>query len=147
MLNKARPGGYAGRKGSVMKWYEYTDQKNKQKVWWTQRDAKGVCWEIRHDLFSSVFKLYRCGLRVSEWGTLDNAMQAAEGSRNGKTKASVDEALERARKHSLEHPGVTVWVMDKKRQHAVISASEWVHKERILDGWREVAAFRNGEKC
>lgn len=61
-----------------MKWYEYKDRRTQQDVWWTQRDANGVCWEIRHAQGSSFFKLYRCGSYVSSWETLDDAMKAAK---------------------------------------------------------------------
>lgn len=60
-----------------MKWYEYRDRRTQQDVWWTQRDANGVCWEIRREPYSTAFKLYRCGDFVSPWGTLDEAMKAA----------------------------------------------------------------------
>lgn len=60
-----------------MKWYEYKDRRTLQDVWWTQRDANGVCWEVRHDPGSSTFKLYRCDSYVSSHGTLAEAMAAA----------------------------------------------------------------------
>lgn len=71
------PGGKSRQEDSFVKWYDYKDRRNKQDVWWTQRDANGVCWEIRHEPYSSTFKLYRCGSYVSSWGTLDEAMKAA----------------------------------------------------------------------
>ena len=61
-----------------MKWYEYRDRHTQQYVWWTQRDANGVCWEVRHEPGSSTFRLYRCDSYVSCHGTLTEAMEAAK---------------------------------------------------------------------
>jgi len=58
-------------------------------------------------------------------------------------KKSLDEAMERAKAESF---GGVIYVMDKPRQHAVTCKSEWVMKERILEGWRIVSVFKNGEK-
>ena len=61
-------------------------------------------------------------------------------------KKSLVEALERGRVFSLEHPDTVVWVMDARRQHAVISSVNWIVKQRLFEGWRIEAAFKNGEK-
>ena len=61
------------------------------------------------------------------------------------SKKSLTEAENRARQHSVEHPSITVRVMDKYRKHAVVCASEWVYNERILDGWHTVVTYRNGK--
>lgn len=34
----------------------------------------------------------------------------------------------------------------KPHQHAVICSHPMVYRERVLDGWHTVAAFRNGEE-
>lgn len=58
-------------------------------------------------------------------------------------KKSLNKAIERAKEESSD--GV-VYVMDKPKQHAVTCKSGWVKNERILEGWRVVAVFKNGEK-
>ena len=49
-------------------------------------------------------------------------------------------------KKSVEHPHNTVRVLDKSRKHAVVCASEWVYRERILDGWHVVTTYRAGKE-
>lgn len=61
-------------------------------------------------------------------------------------KKSVEEAKARAQKLSAEHPHNTVRVLDKPRKHAVVCASEWVYRERILDGWHTAAAYKAGKE-
>ncbi len=61
-------------------------------------------------------------------------------------KKSLEEAKVRAQQHSAEHPGVTVRVLDKIRQHSVVCASEWIYKERILDGWYTAATYKAGKE-
>ena len=61
-------------------------------------------------------------------------------------KKSIAEAMQRAQQQSAEHPGVIVRVMDKPRKHAIVTASEWVYKERILDGYVTVAVFKDGKE-
>lgn len=61
-------------------------------------------------------------------------------------KKSIAEAMQRAQQQSAEHPHNTVRVMDKPRKHAVVTASEWVYKERILDGYVTVAVFKDGKE-
>lgn len=41
---------------------------------------------------------------------------------------------------------ILIRVMDKPHQHAVICSHPKVYRERVLDGWHTVAAFRNGEE-
>ncbi|MDE6020812.1 MAG: hypothetical protein K2H01_07455 [Ruminococcus sp.] len=60
-------------------------------------------------------------------------------------KKSLQEAIERGRKASIESPELTVWVMDKKYQRSAVHTCEWVHDEKILDGWHDVIIFKNGE--
>lgn len=61
-------------------------------------------------------------------------------------KKSLQIAIEEARKHSLEFPNITVRVMDKPRKSAVVTASEWTYRERILDGWHTVVIFAGGQE-
>ena len=61
-------------------------------------------------------------------------------------KKSVEKATIRAKALSTENFGVPVRVMDKPRKHAVVTASEWVYCERILDGWHTVVTYRNGKE-
>lgn len=61
-------------------------------------------------------------------------------------KKSLEEAKIQAYRHSMLHPGTTVRVMDKPRKHAIVCASEWVYRERVLDGWHTVLTYRNGKE-
>lgn len=61
-------------------------------------------------------------------------------------KKSVYEAMERAKKHSEDFPTIRVWVMDKPRKHAVVCASDFVQRERIVEGWTVLAEFQNGKR-
>lgn len=61
-------------------------------------------------------------------------------------KKSVIEAMERERQRSAEFPGVTVRVMDRPKKHAVVTASDWVYRERTLAGWHTVATFKGGKE-
>lgn len=60
-------------------------------------------------------------------------------------KKSLKEATARAQRLSAEHPNNTVRVMDKPRNRAVVCASEWIYKERVLDGYVTVAVFKDGK--
>ena len=59
-------------------------------------------------------------------------------------KDSIVKAEQEALRLSLANPNITYYVMDKKRKQAVCSASEWVVRERILDGWYGVCRYKNG---
>lgn len=61
-------------------------------------------------------------------------------------KKSVYEAMEQAKKHSEDFPTIRVWVMDKPRKHAVVCASDFVQRERIVEGWTVLAEFQNGKR-
>jgi hypothetical protein len=61
-------------------------------------------------------------------------------------KKSVIEARQRALENSEVALGILIRVMDKPHQHAVICSHPMVYRERVLDGWHTVAAFRNGEE-
>lgn len=75
-------------------------------------------------------------------GSLD-ALTPKEASHHEK---SVIEARQRALENSEVAPGILIRVMDKPHQHAVICSHPKVYRERVLDGWHTVAAFRNGEE-
>ena len=62
------------------------------------------------------------------------------------SKKSLVEAHMRAKSLSFSNFGITVRVMDKRGCKAVITSSEWVYKERILEGWHTVTAYKNGEE-
>lgn len=61
-------------------------------------------------------------------------------------KKSLIEAMVEAEAHSKKFPEILVRVMDKKGKRALITASEWVYKERVLSGWFTVATYKNGER-
>lgn len=61
-------------------------------------------------------------------------------------KKSLQEAMKRAKDHSLSFPGLTVWVMDKKGKRAFITVSDWIYDMERRSGWLVVAAFKNGEE-
>ena len=53
-------------------------------------------------------------------------------------------AMEEAQTLSIEHPGHRYRVMLKPRRKAVVTGSDWVYRERILDGWRCYTSFLDG---
>ena len=57
-------------------------------------------------------------------------------------KKSLEEAIIQAYRHSMLYPGM----MDKPRKHAIVCASEWVYRARVLDGWHTVLTYRNGKE-
>ncbi|MGN0398843.1 MAG: hypothetical protein ACI4EO_01830 [Blautia sp.] len=61
-------------------------------------------------------------------------------------KKSLEEAMNRAKQMSVEHPDIAYAVMDKKRKRAVVTSCGFVLKERILEGWTMVAKFKNGKE-
>lgn len=60
-------------------------------------------------------------------------------------KKSLEEAKHIAQKVSREYPEIVIIVMDKKGQKATYTASEWIYRERILDGWHVVTKYKNGK--
>lgn len=60
-------------------------------------------------------------------------------------KKSLEEAKRIAQKVSREYPNEVIIVMDKKGKKATYTASEWIHRERILEGWHTVTKYKNGE--
>lgn len=60
-------------------------------------------------------------------------------------KKSLEEAKHIAQKVSREYPEMIIIVMDKKGKKATYTASEWIYRERILDGWHVVTKYKNGK--
>lgn len=60
-------------------------------------------------------------------------------------KKSLQAARTEAVETSKAHPGLTVRVMDKPRKTAVVTVSDWVYRERILDGWHTVEIYIDGK--
>lgn len=58
---------------------------------------------------------------------------------------SLLSAMERAQMDSLRHPEILYRVMYKKRCRAVYTASDWIYRERILDGWTTYCTFKAGK--
>lgn len=60
-------------------------------------------------------------------------------------KKSITEAREYAAQQSRLYPGLTFWVMDKLRKHAVVVGQDWIYRERVLEGWRCICKYRDGK--
>lgn len=60
-------------------------------------------------------------------------------------KKSLEEDKHIAQKVSREYPEMIIVVMDKKGKKATYTASEWIYRERILDGWHVVTKYKNGK--
>lgn len=60
-------------------------------------------------------------------------------------KKSLEEAKHIAQKVSREYPEMIIIAMDKKGKKATYTASEWIYRERILDGWHVVTKYKNGK--
>lgn len=60
-------------------------------------------------------------------------------------KKSTKEACTLAEQNSKAF-ATTVYVMEKKGKKSVVCMSEWVRKERTLEGWIVVAQYRNGKR-
>lgn len=61
-------------------------------------------------------------------------------------KKSIEEAKARAKQISLDYPDITVRVMDKPRQRAVVVGVDFMARERVLEGWRTVTTYKNGKE-
>ena len=59
---------------------------------------------------------------------------------------SLELALVEAQEHSKKFPDILVRVMDKKGKRAVVTASDWIYRERVLEGYYTKAEYRNGER-
>lgn len=60
-----------------MKWYQTWDYKTRKPFWWTQRDERGVCFEIRKNGEHLDLFLGEHEKRISRHNTLQEAMNAA----------------------------------------------------------------------
>ncbi len=60
-------------------------------------------------------------------------------------KKSLARAMEEAQQLSIKHPGVMYWVMDKPRKRAIVTGSDWIYRERVLEGWHTYVKFLNGK--
>lgn len=58
-----------------IKWNESWDYYAHERYWWTQRDSRGVCFEIRKR--NDKFNLCSSAERIGVYGTIDDAMKAA----------------------------------------------------------------------
>ena len=62
-------------------------------------------------------------------------------------KKSLQEALEEARVHSLKHPDIICYVVDKPRCKAKVYTVGWLALHTInCEGYHPVATFKNGVK-
>lgn len=59
-------------------------------------------------------------------------------------KKSLVLAMEEAQQLSIKHPGVTYWVMDKPRKRAIVTGSDWIYRDRVLEGWHCYCKSRDG---
>lgn len=59
-------------------------------------------------------------------------------------KKSLVLAMEKAQQMSIKHPSVSFRVMDKPRKRSVVTSSEWVYRERVLEGWYTYCLFLDG---
>lgn len=60
-------------------------------------------------------------------------------------KQSVKNAIQEAIQVSRLHPNVKYRIMDKMGQRAVVTGSDWVYRERIIEGWHVVGTYLNGQ--
>ena len=60
-------------------------------------------------------------------------------------KKSLELAFVEAQEHSKKFPDILVRVMDKKGKRAVVTASDWIYRERVLEGYYTEPEYRNGE--
>ena len=58
-----------------IEWNESWDYRAHEHYWWTQRDAKGVCFDIRKR--NDKFYLFACDELSGVHDTIDDAMNAA----------------------------------------------------------------------
>ncbi len=61
-------------------------------------------------------------------------------------KKSLQDAKTRALQDSNKYPDVEMRVMDKKGCKAIYTASDWIYRERVLDGYHTVATYKGGEE-
>lgn len=68
-----------------MKWYEYWSVKSKERVWWTQRDSAGNCFEIRCS-GAEKLRLFMNETFKGRFSTLIEAQNAAQHLADNQTK-------------------------------------------------------------
>lgn len=61
-----------------IKWYYNRDIHTGEHVYWTQRDAKGVCFEIRISSCNKPARLYVCEEFQGKYSEISNAQKVAE---------------------------------------------------------------------
>jgi spore maturation protein CgeB len=61
-------------------------------------------------------------------------------------KKSLQDAKARALEASKECPEVEMRVMDKKGCKAVYTASDWIYRERVLEGYNTVVSYKGGKE-
>lgn len=59
-------------------------------------------------------------------------------------KKSLQEAKDRALQASKEYPDIKIVVMDKRGCRAVCTASDWVYRERVIEGYHKVVTYKGG---
>lgn len=59
-------------------------------------------------------------------------------------KKSLQEAKNRALQASKEYPEEILKVLDKKGCKATYTASNWIYRERILEGYHTVVTYKGG---
>lgn len=71
----SRNGRDRGMEESKIKWYEYYDFKTCERVWYTQRDKNGNCFEIRKLQIPACFRLFINDSVKKDYDTLAEAQQ------------------------------------------------------------------------
>lgn len=61
-------------------------------------------------------------------------------------KKSLQEALNRAKAMSIEHPDIEYDVMDKRGCRACVHSDIGLHIQKAIDGYVTVARFKGGEE-
>jgi hypothetical protein len=61
-----------------MKWYETFDYNTRKTYWWTQRNEKGICYEIRKENDSFVLYEGEHEIVLSKHRTLQAAIDVAQ---------------------------------------------------------------------
>ena len=58
-------------------------------------------------------------------------------------KKSVESAIAKAKEMHQRHPAVEIRVMDKKGKPAICTASDWIYRERVLDGYHTIFSTKD----
>ena len=59
-------------------------------------------------------------------------------------KKSLTVAKKEAQNMSLRNPGIVYYVMDKPRKRAIVTGSDWIYRDRVLEGWHCYCKSRDG---